>query len=124
MPFELFPKAVSVFPNDKQSFQARLTTPLATPMWTNLNSCFVRADFSVEHEPLVNSSQFKGESAHQLVSGVGSVEIQLTANSIPGAGNVTLSAFFVKDTPPIWAYNVSIGLASIVIASESGTIAT
>src|SRR5262245_22355374 len=124
MPFELFPKAVAVFPNDKQTFIARSTTPLATPMWCNLNSCFVRPDFSVEHETIINSSQFKGESAQQLNSGVGSIEIALTANSIPGAGNVVLSAFFVADTAPNWAYNVSIGTASIVITSEVGALAT
>jgi hypothetical protein len=107
MPLEIFPQFVSLFPNDRQRFRARSIKPTDAPMWCNFSRCFVKPDYSVQHEPLLDTSNFSVDGAHHLESGVGSIEFKLTANSTPGVGQFNITAKFL-DGGSGWFYVVSI----------------
>src|SRR5215475_5981895 len=106
MPLEVFPQNIVLFPNDRQRFVARSLKGTDNPYWANEFACFVRPDFSLEHEPLKDTSQFFADGAHQLESGNGSIEFTLTANCLPGVGQFQITLQF-QDNATVWLYIVA-----------------
>jgi hypothetical protein len=120
MNLELFPKAVTLFPGDEQSFTARATPP--PPMWADITDGLVQSDYSLRlswgAQPFV-----EGSGAHQLVGGIGSIEFALTSLCLPtSTGSLQWTAILSATVP--WEYRVIIKAATIEIRDQAGTLLT
>jgi hypothetical protein len=120
MILELFPKALTLFPNQAQDFTARAIPP--PPMWTSLTDGVVQQDYSLRLG-LASQPFLQGSGAHQLVSGIGS--IQFTINNLckpSSTGEFRITIF--QNAPTPWEYRVLIKLSTIEIRDQANTLLT
>lgn len=117
--FEIFPQAITLYPNDRQTFTGRAgTTP---PLWKGVTSGKILSDFSLALNPS-GDSFVEGFCAQALYSGIGYAEILIEDNSRPtSTGYIQLQSTIVTDTGT-YGYLVQIKATEIKIYNEVATL--
>jgi hypothetical protein len=131
MSLKIFPPAAEIFPNQKRLFQASVGD--LQPMWTRVTNGVVRPDFAVDQR-IPSGGAFQtvgvGDSALQLVGGLGSFEFKIDNQSLAipsgGGGQFSWAAYFAgASNLSQWKYLVIINPTTIEIQDENAvTLAT
>lgn len=117
MRLQINPPVVEIFPNDEQEFTAAWIPP--TSGWAGVtDSGDIGGDFLLFVDGA--GSQVTAFGAHQLVSGIGSVEWTIDDASNPSSTGLLITNGFITDVNGVqYLYSVRIGSTSIEVRDEA-----
>jgi hypothetical protein len=115
----IFPPVIELFPNDRQLFTGEAEPPPA--LWRSvLNSGDIKSDFSLEVD--AGQSQVAGNGAHELRSGIGSVEITIDNQCLPTSTNTLGLVGFINDVNGfLYVYSLNIAAGTVKVFNENNT---
>src|SRR5262245_6818316 len=113
----IFPPYKVIYPNDHGIFTAQAVP--APPMWVSVfDAGDVKADFSLEVDPA--GSQTTGFSAHNLTSGIGSVELTVDDQCRPTSSNILNMTGYIDDVNGLqYQYKFNVTSTTIEVRDES-----